>query len=210
MLKIYATHTSCVFRHQIKWQPAFNIHICEHLGFKKNRIEFDDSEQTTKKSRPRTIPQPKVTLLGPENNVSVVTIEEASKICDRRGLKLVKIIDIDTKTQRPVYQMLTTNQFLKADNKSHQNNNNNNLNKLKGEKIMIINCRIGQHDLESKINNIHKWLSKMNEVRVTITGDTANEVTNQIIEMTKEYSRVVQKREKGNSIKFQLLPQTKT
>lgn len=210
MLKRFAANTLFVFRHQINWLPASNIHIYQSLRFKKNRLEIDEADQRSKTSRPKTVPQPKITLLGPENDISVVTLDVASKMCDRRGMKLVKIIDIDTKTQRPVYKMLTTNQFLKEDNQNHQKKNDKKLSKLRGEKTMMINCRIGKHDLESKLNNIHKWLIKMNEVRVTVTGDRANEITDQIIEMTKEYSKVVQKREKGDSIKFQLLPQTKT
>jgi len=169
-----------------------------------------DSEGALKKIRPKTVPLPKITLLGPEKDVSVVTMDVASKMCERRGLKLVKIIDIDTKTQRPVYQMMTPNQFLKEDQKSHQKKDEKNHNQLKREKTILINSRIGQSDLESKVNNICKWLSKMYEVRVTITGDTANEVADEVIKMTQECSRVVQRREKGDSVKFQLLPPKKS
>jgi len=193
----------------INWQPTSNVCLCRSLEFKKNRLEIDN-EGALKKIRPKTVPLPKITLLGPEKDVSVVTMDVASKMCERRGLKLVKIIDIDTKTQRPVYQLMTPNQFLKEDQKSHQKKDEKNHNQLKGEKTVLINCRIGQSDLESKVNNIRKWISKMYEVRVTITGDTANEVADEVIKMTQECSRVVQRREKGDSVKFQLLPPKKS
>jgi len=209
MFKRFAVSTLCVIRQPINWQPASNVCLCRKLEFKKNRLEIDDQD-TPKKIRPKTAPLPKITLLGLEKDVSVVTLDVASKMCERRGLKLVKIIDIDTKTQRPVYQMMTPNQFLKEDQKSHRNKDEKNHNQLKGEKTVLINCRIGQSDLESKVNNIRKWLSKMHEVRVTITGDTANEVADEVIKMTQESSRVVQRREKGNAVKFQLLPPKKS
>lgn len=209
MFKRFAASTLYAIRLPINWQPASNVCLCRKLEFKKNRLEINDQD-TPKKIRPKTAPLPKITLLGLEKDVSVVTLDVASKMCQRRGLKLVKIIDIDTKTQRPVYQMMTANQFLKEDQKSHWNKDEKNYNQLKGEKTALINCRIGQSDLESKVNNIRKWLSKMHEVRVTITGDTANEIADEVIKMTQESSRVVQRREKGNAVKFQLLPPKKS
>lgn len=206
MLQKLIASAQLAFRQPINnWQPAFKICLCQSLGFKKNKLDIDNDKETVK-HRPKTVRQPKITLLGPEKDISIVTMDVASKMCFRRGLKLVKIIDIDTKTQRPVYQMMTANQFLKEDTKSYQDKNKKNLNSLKGEKTVLINCRIGQGDLESKINNFSKWLSKMYEVRITITGDTANVIADEIIKKTQEYSRMVQRREKGDSVKFQLLP----
>lgn len=207
MLRKLTASARLAFRHQItNWQPAFKICLCQSLEFKKNNLEIDNDVKETKKPRPKTVPVPKITLLGPEKDMSIVTIDVASKMCFRRGLKLVKIIDFDTKTQRPVYQMMTANQFLNKDTKPHQSKDKKNPYTLKGEKTALINCRIGQSDLESKINNFHKWLSKMYEVRITITGDTANEIADKIINLTQECSKMVQRREKGGSVKFQLLP----
>lgn len=209
MLKILTVNSLYTFRHSINyWQSASNICLCQNLGFKKSSIENVD-DNSSKKLRPKTVRQPKITLLGLEKDISVVTMDVASKMCERRGLKLVKIIDIDTKTHRPVYQMMTSNQFLKEDN-TIQNKDEKNLKTLKSDKTALINCRIGRGDLESKVNNFRKWLGKLHEVRVTVTGDTANEVADDIIKMTQECSRVVQRREKGDIVKFQLLPPKKT
>jgi translation initiation factor IF-3 len=206
MIKRIATIALFVFRPQMIYQSAANICFCRSLAFKKNKIEISHDDKLTKKIRPKTVPVPKITLLGPEKDISVVTMDVATKMCERRGLKLVKIIDIDTKTHRPVYQMMTANQFLKEDSKNHQNKDEKIPKKSKSVKTSLINCRIGQADLESKVNNFCKWLNKMHEVRVTITGDTANEIADEIIKKTQECSRVVQRREKGDSVKFQLLP----
>lgn len=191
---------------------ALGVCSCKALEFKKINLEIDHDGVPAKKSRPKTVPVPNITLIGPDKQLSVVTLDVATKMSDRRGLKLIKVIDVDTKTQRPVYQMMTANQFLQEDGKNNQNKNKNNSNKLKGEKTVLINCCIGRADLESKVKNVHKWLKKMHEVKVTISGDTstANEIADKIISMTQEYSRVVQRREKGGSIKFQLLPPLKT
>jgi len=190
--------------------------MCLTLGFKKNQLEINDDSLTAKPYMPKTARQLKITLLGPDKDVSVVTLDVANKMCERRSMKLVKIIDVDTKTQRPVYQMMTANQFLQEESigKSRSANVNDGKNvatkKTKNEKTALINCRIGRGDLESKVNNFHKWLSKSHEVRVTVTGDMANDVADEIIKMTQDYSRVVQRREKGDSVKFQLLPPKNT
>lgn len=208
MIKKIAATALFAFRHQINCQPASNVCIYRSLAFKKNKIEIgrdNAPDVVIKKIRPKTVPLPKITFLGPERDVSVVTMDVATKMCERRGLKLVKIIDIDTKTHRPVYQMMTVSQFIKEDN-INQHKDEKSSKKLKSEKIALINCRIGQADLESKVNNFSKWLNKMHEVRVTITGDTANELADEIIKKTQECSKVVQRREKGDSVKFQLLP----
>lgn len=206
MIKNITSIVLFAFRPQINCQRVANICFCRSLAFKKNKIEINHDDTLTKKIRPKTVPVPKITLLGPERDISVVTMDVATKMCERRGLKLVKIIDIDTKTHRPVYQMMTANQFLKEDNKNHQDKDEKNSKKSKKEKTALINCRIGQADLESKVHNFCKWLNKTHEVRVTITGDTANEIADEIIKKTQEYSRVVQRREKGDTVKFQLLP----
>lgn len=46
----------------------------------------------------------KVTLISQNEDVSIVSFAEAQKISKRRELKLVKIIDFDAKTSRPVYK----------------------------------------------------------------------------------------------------------
>lgn len=52
-------------------------------------------------------PAPKITLVGSDQSVSIVSLDEAQKISKRRDLKLVKIVDSDMKTQRPVYKCVS-------------------------------------------------------------------------------------------------------
>jgi len=211
MIKSFAETVLYAFggHRAVNWQSVSNVCTCRALGFKKNQQSgIDDDSAAAKPYRPKTARQPKITLLGPDKNVSVVTLEVANKMCERRAMKLVKIIDLDTKTQRPVYRMMTANQFLREDavGESCRDEKNVTADKPKSEKTALISSRIGRSDLESKVNNFRKWLDKLYEVRVTVTGDTANDIANEIIKMTRDYSRVVQRREKGDSVKFQLLP----
>lgn len=47
---------------------------------------------------------PKITLISNDESVSIVSLDEANRLSKRRDLKLVKIIDLDIKTQRAVYK----------------------------------------------------------------------------------------------------------
>lgn len=46
----------------------------------------------------------KITLHGVGGDISITSLDEATKLSKRRGLKLVKERDFDGKTQRPVYK----------------------------------------------------------------------------------------------------------
>lgn len=45
-----------------------------------------------------------ITLISPENKIEITTLDNAKKMADRRQLKLVSIVDVDTKSSRPVYK----------------------------------------------------------------------------------------------------------
>lgn len=117
---------------------------------------------------------PVVTLIGKDNSLAVMSLSEAERIAKRRELKLVRIIDIDTKTQRPVYQLMTGSQYYNEDKKQRQEKNAKKESGLRGEKLLTLSHRITPHDLSSRMNNIRKWLSKTYEVRIVINGDTEN------------------------------------
>ena len=117
---------------------------------------------------------PVVTLIGTDNSLAVMSLSEAERIAKRRELKLVRIIDIDTKTQRPVYQLMTGSQYYNEDKKQRLEKNAKKESGLKGEKLLTLSHRITPHDLSSRINNIRKWLSRTYEVRIVVNGDSEN------------------------------------
>jgi translation initiation factor IF-3 len=117
---------------------------------------------------------PVVTLIGTDSSLAVMSLTEAEKIAKRRDLKLVRVIDIDTKTQRPVYRLMTGSQYYNEDKKQRLEKNAKKESGLKGEKLLTLSHRITPHDLSSRVNNIRKWLSKTYEVRIVINGDSEN------------------------------------
>lgn len=46
----------------------------------------------------------RITLISPDDSVSITDLKNAQSLSARRELKLVKIQDADSKTRRPVYK----------------------------------------------------------------------------------------------------------
>lgn len=132
-----------------------------------------DEKENEKKRKTNIIP--KITLINVDE-VSIVTLEEAQKISKRRDLKLVKIVDVDTKSQRPVYKLMSGTEYheeeLKQREKKKRDRENDN--SLKGEKVLILNAAIGLNDLRVAGNRISKWLSRKYEARIIINGQAGN------------------------------------
>lgn len=117
---------------------------------------------------------PKITLISGDQ-LTITTLEEAQKLSKRRDLKLVKIVDLDTKTQRPVYKLMTGSEYHVEDLKQREQKKKDKLKGgIKGEKLLIINHNISEHDLQTDIRKIVKWITKSYEVRVVINGDNTN------------------------------------
>lgn len=115
-----------------------------------------------------------ITLIGVDNKITVTTQKDALKLSTRRDLKLVKVKDYDTKSQRPTYQLMTTSQYLLEDVKENQIKGKKKDSFLKGEKVLSLSHKINEHDLISKINMMKKWVAKRYEVRIIITGEDSN------------------------------------
>nr|XP_019565523.2 LOW QUALITY PROTEIN: uncharacterized protein LOC109433539 [Aedes albopictus] len=156
-------------------------------------------------------PAPKITLVGSDQSVSIVNLDEAQKISKRRDLKLVKIVDSDMKTQRPVYKLMTSAEYLEEDLKRREEKKRNKQEAaIKGDKLLTISARITEHDLLSKIHNVQKWLNKHYEVRVIVSGDgdksKQETVASAFESHVKDIGRIVQKRFRENDMRFQILP----
>ncbi|XP_066154338.1 translation initiation factor IF-3, mitochondrial [Euwallacea fornicatus] len=181
----------------------------------KNPSTLEIKPQTEKPQRKKTSPIPKITLLSGDD-ISVITVEEAQRIAKRRDMKLVKIIDLDTKSERPVYKLFTGAEYLAEDLKQRERKKSEKLKgPFKGEKMLILSQNISEHDLQTNIKKIAKWLEKKHEVRVVINGNVNNNVKAENIYSLLEKNitsigRLVQKRQKGTDIKFQILPLKET
>lgn len=167
------------------------------------------AESAAKARKPKT--SPKVTLVSTDESVSIVSLEEAEKISKRRDLKLVKIVDLSLKTQRPVYKLMTSAEYLTEDLKRREEKKRTREEAtIKGDKLLSISARISEHDLNSKIQNVVKWLKKSYEVRVVISADGEKSkqegIAARIEQSTKEVGNVSQKRVRDNNLRFQILP----
>lgn len=156
---------------------ALNECVCTQPSFKYYSVggttelnSQQSSETEVKKKRTSIIP--KITLFQ-GNEITVTTLEEAQKLSKRRDLKLVKIVDLDTKTQRPIYRLMTATEYHEEDIKQKEEKKKNKQGTIKGEKLVFLNYSIAKHDLEVNIKKIINWITKSLEVRVVINGDSS-------------------------------------
>ncbi|XP_017768058.1 PREDICTED: translation initiation factor IF-3 [Nicrophorus vespilloides] len=165
---------------------------------------------TSQVKKPKKPFIPRITLISADN-IAISTLEDAQRLAKRRDLKLVKILDLDTKTQRPVYKLMTGTEYHQEDLKQREAKKNEriNSNALRGEKLLILNSTIAEHDLNVHINKILKWVEKRYEVRVMINGDMekADNIYKFIENKAQDVGKLLQKRQKGNDMKFQIIPQ---
>ncbi|XP_075972938.1 mitochondrial translation initiation factor 3 [Anticarsia gemmatalis] len=153
----------------------------------------------------------RITLISPDNSISITDLKNAQSLSIRRELKLVKIQDVDSKTRRPVYKLMTNAEYHAeelAKRKEKQAERQGN----KGEKLLTLSSRIGEHDLMTGVKKMMKLVEKQYEVKVIIAGEdsAAAQKTEKIYSVienhVKSISKIAQKRMKGNNLRFQLLP----
>jgi len=136
------------------------------------------SEQTNdnKKPRPKTEPIPKITLLSLDNSTTVTVLEVAQRLAKRRNLTLIKVSELEDKTQRPLYKLMNNANIFEEikEDKDAQ--------KLrKGTKLFYIAAKITEHDLWTKTKNMMKLLNVGYKVKVAITLDAADGVSSVIL-----------------------------
>lgn len=77
--------------------------------------------------------------------------------------------------------------------------------------MLSLNNKIAEHDLQSRLKHIQKWLAKEHKVIVVISGtisdlSTSENIFKQMEEVSLGMGRIIQKRTKGSEIRFQILP----
>ncbi|BET03019.1 Translation initiation factor IF-3, C-terminal domain [Nesidiocoris tenuis] len=167
-----------------------------------------EAEERKKAKREET----HIALIQLDKTIVHTTLEDAKKLSNRRSLNLVKVADYDRKRDSPVYKLLTGAQFRAEELNLTRTKGKDDQQKgaYKGEKLVQINAKIGQHDLDSKINNILSWLKKNYQIRITITSSDqrslAESVFKKIETGVSDNGRILQKRETPSDIKFQVIP----
>ncbi|XP_026765132.1 uncharacterized protein LOC113523376 [Galleria mellonella] len=155
----------------------------------------------------------RITLIGVDNSVSITDFKNAESLSQRRELKLVKVQDVDSKTRRPIYKLMTNAEYHTEElqrRKEKQEIRQKNI--VKSVKLLSLSSKIGDHDLMTGVRKMIKLLEKQHEVKVVIIGEGEQASINSerlysVIESNvKSVGKIVQKRNKGNSLRFQLLP----
>ncbi|CAK1551829.1 unnamed protein product [Leptosia nina] len=158
----------------------------------------------------------RITLIGTDNSVTITDLKSAQNLSARRELKLVKIQDEDSKTRRPVYKFMTNAEYHEEElsrRKEKLEAKQNNL--IKGQKLLTLSSKIAEHDLMTRIKNIGKLLDKQYEVRVIISGDEREDnpsferIYSVMEKNLQSCGTIVQKRQKGSTLRFNLLPMRK-
>lgn len=62
----------------------------------------------------------KITLISDLDKVEITNLKEAQKKALRRNLKLVKLVDLDTKTQRAVYRLMSGSDYFALESKQRE------------------------------------------------------------------------------------------
>lgn len=145
-------------------------------AFSKKSI-LEENDATVKKQRPKTVPVPKITLLLPDDSMTVTVLENAQRMAKRRKLTLVKISDLDSKTQRPLYKLMSASVFVEEVEKNVENNDKNKHKSKDNSKLLYISAKIAENDLLTKTRNVVKLLNKGHKVKIAITLDGISEVS---------------------------------
>lgn len=153
----------------------------------------------------------RITLISPDSSVTITDLKSAQSISQRRDLKLVKVTDVDVKTKRPVFKLMTSAEYHQEELEQRKRRRESRQNAfIKGEKLMNLSAKIAKNDLMTHVKKMCKLLEKRYEVRVVIYGqDDSNKfetIASVIENNTKSVGKLVQKRSKEQSLKFQLVP----
>lgn len=180
-------------------------------SFLSKQANFESS--SNKQPRPKTIPEERITLIAQDNSISITPLTEAQKLSGSKNLRLVKIKDIDTKTRRPVYKLMTSADYHQEElRKRTERQKSREQSDIKGDKLLAISHSIADHDINTKIKNLAKWLVKQYQVKIVIEGkdndskEKSEKLYARLEGELKNLGKFTQKRMQGKDLKFQVLP----
>lgn len=71
---------------------ARKLEVYQFRRFSNSKTSIlGDEGVTTKSKRPKTVPVPKITLLLPDDSMTVTDMEHAQRLANRRKLNLIKV-----------------------------------------------------------------------------------------------------------------------
>ncbi|CAG0880400.1 unnamed protein product [Cyprideis torosa] len=164
-----------------------------------------------KPKRLRTQTQfPMITLNHSDGQVEVLSLDHAAKLAKARNMSLLKVENEDSKTGRATYKLFTERDMLFGGKQSNEPGKKKDEGKNQDFKTLpVIRSNISDNDLNSRVNQLMKWLKKGLLVRVVIEvrGDQAkaNQIVETISKSVEEVNAEVTKKtlhQKGNLIRF--------
>lgn len=152
---------------------------CRAFG---RRPEPEDDD-VKKPPRPKTVPVPRITLVSPDNSTTVTVLEEAQRLAKRRNLTLIKVSDLEAKSQRPIYKLVSSTGILEEFDEDTKDAETDRRDKIvqKDTKLFYISAKITEHDLQTKTKNVLRQLTKRHKVKIVITLDGADGVSSVIL-----------------------------
>lgn len=138
----------------------------QKINFSSNNV--NDLEEKTEEKKKKTPRIPKITLIHPNNSITVTLLEDAEKLADRRNLQLVHVSD-KSKNSKSIYKLVdypTIKEKEEKEEKYDKKKKYNYKKKLKSTKLFTIKNDIMDYDLNIKINNVNKVLKKNHKVKM--------------------------------------------
>ncbi|KAL2717075.1 translation initiation factor IF-3-like [Vespula squamosa] len=130
-----------------------------------------EEEDNVSKEQVKATSESKITLLLSNNSMTVTYLEDAKKLAKRRNLILTKVENEQKISSRDTYKLVKLgDEFLEAKNNDKENNI------IKAErnskiKQIQISGKISTHDLNIKLKNVNKLLSKQHKIKFIINHD---------------------------------------
>ncbi|CAK9823623.1 Translation initiation factor IF-3 [Anthophora retusa] len=151
---------------------------------------IDDIAVEKKEPKKKTARIPEITLIYPDKSTTVTILDAAQKLAKRRNFNLVKVLDNDPKSNRSVYELISPSSY-KIEHDFEEKKADEDLIKCKCIKLYTVKPKISEHDLEIKIKNMNKVLSKMHKVKIIINfqGLDVTNIMKQIQEKVEGYKQ---------------------
>ncbi|XP_035717577.1 translation initiation factor IF-3-like [Vespa mandarinia] len=126
-----------------------------------------EKKDNVSKEQVNTVSESKITLLLPNNSMTVTYLKDAKKLAKDKNLELTKVEDEQKNSSRDTYKLIQPGErYLKTKNNDKEND------KIKTMKQIQISSRITVHDLNIKLKNINKLLSKNYKIKLIVNHNS--------------------------------------
>lgn len=132
--------------------------------------EKDPNAPQTKPKKQNPLTSPEITLVSGDE-VCKISLVEAEKLSKRRKLKLVRVLDYDTKTERPLYKLMSTLEYFEEEKRSKSKKAKERSTLVKEEKLLTLSTKSGEHDVETRLKQGIKLLKKRHLVRFVVAHE---------------------------------------